>query len=277
MQALGGIAGQGSKLRKAPRHFRRLGVYVLCCLLYQALVIAMVFLVARFLVPGLYTVPALYLAFLLVFLFLGGVHAWLEDQYLPQIHQGGLGFRLLFCLVLMTTGALLLAVGTRLLFGPTRLSVVFAATTLLMPVPLLAREAYRRWLAIPEPLFRPWWLPVDRPAPDIDLVDLSTIQVIRFEFRREPTDPTRADSRAKAPVYMSLGDLFHVFLTDYNERFSAQPIRLFDRDQKSFGWVFFIRPRFWWQSRRYLDPSLNFNQNRIRDSDRVVAHRVGNE
>ncbi len=275
MQSLGGVVSHGNKLRKTSGPTRRLLLYGLSALLYQALVIALVFLLTRYLAPSLHTIPALYPLFLGVFLFLGIIHAWLEGHYLPHLNQGGIAGRLLYCVALILIGVVLLAAGTYFIYGSTRLPLVFAGTTILFPLPLLWREGFRRWQAIPEPSFKPWWFPINRPAPDIDLVDLSTIQVIRFEFLRQPVDNVRADSRAKAPVHMALGDLFHVFLTDYNERFSGSSIRLFDEQKQPFGWIFYVRPRYWWQGRRYLDPTFNFDQNRIKDSDRVVANRVG--
>ena len=277
MQSIGGVINQGKKLRKASDHTKRLLLYGLSALLYQALVIALVFLLTRAFAPSFHTIPALYPIFLVVFFLLGLIHAWLESHYLPQLSQGGIGGRLLYGLALVLVGILLLAAGTHYIAGPTRWPFVFAGTTSLFLVPLLWREAFRRWRAVPQPAFKPWWLPVNRPPLDIDMVDLSAVQVIRFEFRREPGDPVRADSRAKAPTHMTLGDLFHVFLTDYNERFQGSPIRLFDEQQQPFGWIFYVRPRRWWQTRRYLDPTFNFDQNRINDSDRVVAHRVDKE
>ena len=261
------------KSRSAPGLPKQVLIYSLVGIGYQAIVITVVFLVTRNAFPWGYSFSVLYPVFTIVFLLLGFLHAWLERNYLPELVRAGFGGRILLVIGFVITGLGLLLVETHFLFRVTRHIALFSGTSVLFPVPLLWTEAYERWLNIPPPQHKPWPLP-EHPAPEIDMLDLSVIQVVKFEFLREPDDPYRADSRVKAPVYLAVGELFHVFLKDYNSRFTGTPIVLQDDQQRPFDWVFYVWPRSWWQSRRYIDPFQNFAENRLKDGDRLVAERV---
>ncbi|AUD01104.1 TssN family type VI secretion system protein [Spirosoma pollinicola] len=140
-------------------------------------------------------------------------------------------------------------------------------------IPFFVGKAYQFYLEIPPADYRKWYYPINGDMPDLDLLDLSKILVIQFEFLKTPADSNFTNFKAKAPVSMSLGDLFLIFINDYNERTPASPIQYTDAAGRPFGWVF-TKKATWWQRRVYLNPDFDFNQNQLIDNDTIIARRV---
>ncbi|GAB2790078.1 hypothetical protein GCM10027275_38680 [Rhabdobacter roseus] len=176
-----------------------------------------------------------------------------------------------------TLAILLLAMGfTLILYQQTGfLASRWPFVTSLLPfiIPFLIVQAYRYYELIPSATYQKWYYPLAGDMPDLDLLDLSKILVIQFEFLKKPDDTNITNFKAKAPVAMTLGDLFLVFINDYNERTPASPIQYTDDGGQPFGWVF-SKKTAWWQRRIFLDPTLNFIQNQVDDNDTIIAMRV---
>jgi hypothetical protein len=202
---------------------------------------------------------------------LGVVHLWLSSRFAPSVFATfGQGIvATLLILLLAMIFALVLYQQTDYL--ATRWP--FVTSLLPFVIPFIVSQAYRYYLQIPPADYRKWYYPINGDMPDLDLLDLSKILVIQFEFHKTPDDANFTNFKAKAPVAMTLGDLFLVFINDYNERTPASPINYTDAAGRPFGWVF-TKKSTWWQRQVYLDPSLDFNQNRLIDNDTIIARRV---
>jgi hypothetical protein len=201
----------------------------------------------------------------------GVLHQWVSKQFAPAFFTTfGRG-------LLATFGILLLAMGfTLVLYQKTgHLGNRWPFVTSLIPfvVPFLVVQAYRYYRLIPPANYRKWYFPIDGEMPDLDLLDLSKILVIQFEFFKKPEDANFTNFKAKAPVAMTLGDLFLVFINDYNERTPASPIQYTDAAGRPFGWVF-TKKAAWWQRPVYLDPGLDFNRNQLADNATIIAMRA---
>jgi hypothetical protein len=61
----------------------------------------------------------------------------------------------------------------------------------------------------------------------MDLLDLSRVLVIQFEFTKKANESDFTNFRAKAPNAMLFGELFFIFLNDYNDRNPASPLNIF--------------------------------------------------
>ncbi|GAB4021336.1 hypothetical protein EXU85_19530 [Spirosoma sp. KCTC 42546] len=212
-----------------------------------------------------------YLLAQLLALGIGILHLWLSPRFVPALFASfGWGF-------LGTLFVLLLGiVFTLIIYQQTGyLADRWPFVTSLIPflIPFLVVQAYRYYREIPPANYRKWYYPINGDMPDVDLLDLSKILVIQFEFLKTPNDPNFTNFKAKAPVAMNLGDLFLVFINDYNERTPASPIHYADPSGRPFGWVF-TKKSAWWQRPVYLDPALDFNQNSLADNATIVAMRA---
>ena len=202
---------------------------------------------------------------------IGCLHLWLSNRFAPTLFLTfGQG-------VLVTLLILLVAMGVAWVayWKIGILSDRWPFVTSLIPffIPFLVGQAYRYYLQIPPASYRQWYYPINGDVPDVDLLDLSKILVIQFEFLKTPDDTNYTNFKAKAPVAMSLGDLFLIFINDYNERTPASPIQYVNTAGQPFGWVF-TKKVAWWKRQVYLDPDLDFTLNRLIDNDTVIARRV---
>ena len=202
---------------------------------------------------------------------IGTVHAWLSPRFIPTV-TSSFGRGLVATLLILLLGVAI----TLLLYRQTGdLASRWPFITSLLPfvIPFLVWQAYQYYQQIPLATYRKWYYPMNGTMPDVDLLDLSKILVIQFEFLKTPNDANSTNFKAKAPVAMPLGDLFLVFINDYNERTPTSPIQYADATGKPSGWVF-TKKTAWWQRAVYLDPALDFNQNQLADNATIMAVRA---
>lgn len=217
------------------------------------------------------TFQSYFLLVQLIALGIGLLHVWLGPRFLPQL-LGSLSYALLVSVLILLVG-----MGVALvLFSQQGLPAdrwPFITSLLPFLIPVLLTMAYRYYRLIPPASYRKWYYPINGDMPDLDLLDLSQILVIQFELQKTASDAIRTNFKAKAPVSMTLGDLFLVFINDYNERTPASPIQFTDEAGRPFGWVF-TQPTSWWKRPVYFDPALNFDQNRLADNATIIAIRA---
>jgi hypothetical protein len=109
--------------------------------------------------------------------------------------------------------------------------------------------------------------------PDLDMIDLSDIIVIQFIFHKKAEDASPTNFTAKAPLNMSLGQLFFIFINDYNYRNEQNAIEYLNKKDESYGWSFLIK-RKWWLKSIYLDPDVSVGKNEVQPNDKVYVRRV---
>jgi hypothetical protein len=61
---------------------------------------------------------------------------------------------------------------------------------------------------------------------------------------------------------------------EYNEKNREKPVQYLNDNQQSYQWLFHVKPQRWWQSRRYIDPSLTIRENKINENFVIVSERV---
>jgi hypothetical protein len=138
--------------------------------------------------------------------------------------------------------------------------------------PVVAASVYQSFLMIPPREYKKWFYPVGQSLPDMDLLDLSRVLVIQFEFTKKAEEKAFTNFRAKAPNAMLFGELFFIFLNDYNDRNPGSPIEYIQPDQIPYGWLFYKKSP-WYKRRKYMDPDLTFQANGIVDNETIVAVR----
>lgn len=150
---------------------------------------------------------------------------------------------------------------------------IYASAFLLFPLPFVLYIAFEYYWAIPARQYKIWYYPLEKEMPDMDMLDLSKIIIINFEFTRTVGEQALTQFKAKAPAKMLFADLFFIFLNDYNERHSNSTIQITDERGRPYGWLFFSKGK-WWQRRRYFDPEADFEQNRIHEGEQITALRT---
>lgn len=201
----------------------------------------------------------------------GCLHLWLSNRFAPGLFST-FGQGALVTLLILLTAMSVALVGY---WQTGYLLDRWPFLTSLLPffIPYLVGQAYHYYRQIPPASYRQWYYPINGDMPDVDLLDLSKILVIQFEFFKTPADTNYTNFKAKAPVAMSLGNLFLIFINDYNERTPVSPIQYVNATGQPFGWVF-TKKAAWWQRQTYLDPNMDFTQNRLADNNTIIARRV---
>ncbi|WP_020599750.1 TssN family type VI secretion system protein [Spirosoma panaciterrae] len=202
---------------------------------------------------------------------IGILHVWLSPRFAPNLMTTfGIGFVTTLLILLAGIGfSLLLYTQT----GDLGSRWPFVSSLLPFLIPFLVVQAYQYYRQIPPADYKKWYYPINGDMPDLDLLDLSKILVIQFEFLKSPADSNYTNFKAKAPVAMSLGDLFLVFINDYNERTPNSPIQYTDAAGRPYGWVF-TQKTAWWKRPVYFDPALDFTQNQLVDNATIIALRA---
>ena len=202
---------------------------------------------------------------------LGIGHLYLLYRFLPQLDANRLvpGLLATLLLALVAMGSIMLL--HQFVFRTDELA--FGTCVIPFAIPYLFAWVYRMYCHIPRREYKIWYYPLGKPMPDLDLIDLSKILLIQFELPKKITDTTATNFKAKAPVQMTLGELFLIFLNDYNEQNSASGIQVTDEQNVPIGWHFYYKKR-WPASRNYFDPDLTFQQNNIRDNLIIRAQRA---
>jgi hypothetical protein len=205
----------------------------------------------------------------IIFLLIGILHAaiiydvldWLDKE---TFWKGGL-MTLFFWLAGM--GAIYL-----LKYFPYTKTVPSLTITILFTLPLVFRWTMRYFSQIPFKIYKAWYYPLGQAEPDTDLIDLSKILVIQFEFPKLIDDTRYTNFTAKAPVNMSVGQLFFIFINEYNYR-NDKHLQYLDEDGNPYGWVFHKKVA-WYKKRSFFDPDATFRENFVQNNDVLVATRT---
>ncbi len=203
--------------------------------------------------------------------FVIGVGHWYGlYRFAPELATHAFLPGLLITILLMVVG-LVGIMGVYAVFFPAQ-GFLFSTCVIPFVIPYVCGWAYRFYLAIPAAEYKRWYYPVGKPMPDLDLIDLSKILVIQFEFPKRLADANPTNFKAKAPLQMTLGELFLIFLNDYNEQNAVSSIQFLNEKDLPLGWHFYHKKgRF--AARKYFDPDLSFQQNNIADNLIIVAER----
>lgn len=202
-------------------------------------------------------------------LILGIVHVFLLYRFIPQISRRDFGKGLGITLLIMLAGTIAAAVAYHFL----HLDYRFLTYILPFMVPYLCWQVFRVFFQIPSPTFKTWYYPLNEEMPDLDMIDLSQIEVVQFVFSKNPQDATQTNFTAKAPLNMTLGQLFFIFINDYNDKNAQHPIHYLESADQPYGWLFY-RKKKWFNQKEFLDSDLSFRNNAIQPNEFIYAVRV---
>jgi hypothetical protein len=203
-------------------------------------------------------------------LMLGIAHIFLMYRLVPQIRPGDFWKGLGFSVLIMLAGAGVAAIA----FYFIGLDYRFLTYILPFVVPFICGQVFRFFFDIPSPVYKNWYYPLNEEMPDLDMIDLSRIEVISFVFNKHPGDATQTNFTAKAPLNMTLGQLFFIFINDYNDKNEQHPIHYLRTPGQPHGWLFY-RKKKWFGRKEYLDPDLSFLDNTVQPNEFIYALRQG--
>lgn len=155
------------------------------------------------------------------------------------------------------------------------LSFVFPTGVLWILFPLLAISVFDFSMAIPSEEYKKWVYPLKMEIPDLDKIDFANSYVLTFEVHKKDNERLPTFMKFKAPLSsINFGDLFYMYLYEYNDRNRESPIEYMDSSQKLYSWLFYVKPKRWWNSKLMIDPSLTVRENKIKENVVIVPYRV---
>jgi hypothetical protein len=215
------------------------------------------------------SVQTRFLFILLAYLLTGIIHVFVIKAVFKDLKPL---LRLLFTILLTILGCIAILVLNYLVFSKTS-QALFTLGLVLFPLPFLFFHTLELFLNIPERIFKKWYFPLDHSMPNLDLLDLTRVLIIQFEFLKSTTETSLTNFKAKAPSNMPFGELFYIFISDYNESHPQNIIEITNSNQQPFPWIFFIKTS-WWKRNKFIDPDLTFQENGIINNDIISCQRV---
>jgi hypothetical protein len=210
-----------------------------------------------------------YYYFAQALVFITGIgHVWLMYK-LFQITPGDFWKGFLITVMIMLAGT----VAAAIMYYFIHLDYRFLTYILPFIIPYLCWQVYQFFFQIPAPVYKSWYYPLNEEMPDLDMIDLSQIEVVQFVFSKNPQDTTQTNFTSKAPLNMTLGQLFFIFINDYNDKNAQHPIEYLKSAQEPFGWLFY-RKKKWFNQKHFFDADLSFHNNSIKPNEFIYAVRV---
>lgn len=207
------------------------------------------------------------------FLVIGILHVYLLSQWFAGLFENRSARAIGFTLLITLLGALIIIFLYHKMAQELSKGLGMATALVGFLFPVFVARVYQNYLEIPLKAYKKWYYPVGQPLPDMDLLDLSRVLVIQFEFTKTAVEPAFTNFRAKAPHAMLFGELFFIFLNDYNDRNPGSPVEYLAPDGAPYGWLFY-KKQPWYKRRVYMDPDLTFQANHIVDNETIVAVRA---
>lgn len=213
-------------------------------------------------------IDAFYYLALLLGLIIGSLHVVFMYRFLP-IQRNEFTKGLILTLLLLLGSAILSAVIYYFRGG----YYSFLTGLLTFIVPYLGYQTYLFLMKIPPSSYKLWYYPINEDMPDLDMIDLSQIEVVQFVFNKKHQEVVKTNFTSKAPLNMTLGQLFFIFINDYNEKNAQNTIDLMNDQKTLFGWVFYRKGK-WFSKNFFFDPDLSFRDNQIQPNEIIQVERI---
>jgi hypothetical protein len=149
----------------------------------------------------------------------------------------------------------------------------FSASILTFCIPYFFTLTFEALAAIPQEIFKVWYLNEDRDEPDFDKINVNRIYLLELELFKNVNKTELTNLKLKAPLEMKFGDWFQSIILNYNQRFEEDPIQYCYLDQSSMGWIFYTKPSFF-KSKKYIDPDWSIEKNKLHEKLTIIAKRV---
>ncbi|HKR04543.1 MAG TPA: TssN family type VI secretion system protein [Bacteroidia bacterium] len=142
-------------------------------------------------------------------------------------------------------------------------------------LPLFSISVFDFAMAIPPEQYKKWLYPEKPEMPDLDRIDFTNSYILNFEIYKRANDRLPKILQFKAPLNnITFGDMFYMYLYEFNEAHRENPIEYADNNQKRYAWLFYIKPRHWWNEKKMIDPRLTISENKIKEKEIIVPFRA---
>jgi hypothetical protein len=215
------------------------------------------------------SVQSRFLLILMAYLIMGIIHIFLINIFFSDLNSQK---KLLFTIVLTFLAVIAVLILNYFVFNKTS-QALYTMGLVLFPLPFLFIYTLQLYFNIPDKIFKKWYYPLDHTMPNLDLLDLSRILIIQFEFLKSTSETSSTNFKAKAPYNMPFGELFYIFISDYNESHPQNIIEVTNSQLEPYPWIFYKRSP-WWKSRKYVDSDLTFQDNGILNNDIIICKRI---
>ncbi len=207
-------------------------------------------------------------------LLLGIIHVWQMGKRFEWRNQYSFYEKLEMTLMILLVSYLLM--GVVFWFLPLKsFTFIFPTSAFIFILPLLTMSTFDYMMAIPDEEYKLWYYPEKMEIPDMDKIDFANSYVLTFEVYKKDNERLPTIMKFKAPLAnISFGDLFFMYLYEYNEANRENPIEYWDSKQKRYPWLFYVKPKRWWNSKIMVDPSLTVRENKIKENCTIVPYRV---
>ncbi|KAA1245366.1 hypothetical protein F0000_12455 [Aquimarina sp. RZ0] len=214
-----------------------------------------------------------FIGFQIIFLCLGSLHVLTLRKFFPDLSESLTDFWSEF---LYTVVTVLLGLITFLMvvdiYKP-EYKYIFTAAAIWFIIPILVVKLYEFAVAIPVPVYKKWFYPIDKKIKDPKDEELINPLVISFEFHKGKNLDELSNFRLKAPEKMEFGKLFYFFINDYNDRHPEGEIQFLDDKNNPHGWIFYTKPN-WYGSQMHVDFTRTVEGNNIKENDVIICKRA---
>lgn len=204
-------------------------------------------------------------------LLLGGIHCYLYRAYFQKFNDDKKTTEYLFALVAVLYSVLPFGLIYTFLNGSNFLFLMLGHY-LVFFVPTLMNDTFNRAMNIPPKVYKTWQFPENyKELAGVSDEEMRDLVVFSFMIDNHSNAQKYSVYRAKGPTRIDFGRLFYNFVLDYNDRHSENPIEI-EGKNGLYNWVFFLQPK-WYESTKYIDPSLTLYMNGIEENSVVFCLR----
>ena len=211
----------------------------------------------------------------ILFIGLGILHIFLAYKFLPwfleELHIEQLFFSLIISLM---------AIGFQFMF----FYRIFDGENFVYPIipsfiafmaPSIIMKSYVYLMNIPEPQkkYLSWIYPKNDDIEEPDGTDLSGTIILNIYILKSTEDSEPSNYTVKAPVNMNFGVYIYFLIKNFNENNQEDPIRFYNEKGDFYSWYFSVKPK-WFQSKRFIDPSLTIKENNLKDNITITCDRI---
>lgn len=138
--------------------------------------------------------------------------------------------------------------------------------------PSLFLKTYQTFMDIPLEIYQIWSYDKENRRMTEDDFDNSKVIVVEVSMFKQMADIEPLNIKAKSSEITPFGPWFKTLISDYNKKSPLNPIAHGD-NADSYGWIFYVNTSILGR-KRYIDPTLSFAENRLKEKNVIIAKRT---